>query len=436
MLSLCLATLVVGSPTGGVFAGPTHANGSTVYWAPAVLGRLPRQTLVMGEFVGYFVRASYERAAENPAAEPDYPPVSFASFTPDFSSTFLFDIDALESKGLRLYAGTYSPSGGGFKWPKDGPQRYQGTDGHIITYGAVGGLVWSPTPRVSFSIGGGPLYFDVKLENAYDFGGFINSKLTPGADLFALEDPALEGYLSLNMTAWSVMGQLSADVQLLDNLELAAGFFMAKTPTLSGTVDVRGPAALRDALPNLVVNPRGRIEMVFPLAWYLHVEAKLTLGKWQIAPLVQFQRRSRQRVLVARVVESESEFIEGDQVSLREVRDEWMYGMRIVRMINETLSIAVRGDFTPRNTPKEAFTAASLDFTLVEGNIGARIRTSERTALELTASGIYAVPVNVERSIFNPRADPNSGLAQSSPIGRYSAFGGKLMIAFSMSFGS
>ncbi len=435
MLSPLFATLLLASPTGGVFSGPTHANGSTIYWGPAVLGRLPPQTLVMGELIGYLIHVAYDRAAENPALEPDYPSVGFTSLTPDFCSTILFDIDALEKHGIRLYAGTFSPSGGGTRWAKDGPQRYQGTFGNIITYGAMGGVIWSPNKRVSFAAGGGPLYFNVKLENAYDFGAFINSKLTPGADLFALEDPALEGYLKLAMTGWTVMGQLSADFMLLDNLQLTTAFFIAKNANLAGTADVQGPAALRDALPNLVVNPRGRILLPYPLPWFVNAELNLTLGAWEISPLVQFQRRSRQRVLVARVVESESDFIEGDQVSLREVRDEWMLGMRITRAINEKVRLAVRGDVTPRNTPKEALTPVSLDFTLIEGNVGARIVTSERSALEITASGIYAVPVNVERSIFNPRADPTSGLAQSSPIGRYSAFGAKLMIALSIRVG-
>ncbi|MEZ0311769.1 MAG: hypothetical protein ACAI38_08335 [Myxococcota bacterium] len=435
MLNLLLTSLLLGSPTGGVFAGPTHANGSTIYWAPAVLGRLPPQTAVMAEFVGYVTHVTYQRAAEDPATQPGYPEVSFTSPTPDLSVTFLFNIDALESRGIRLYAGGFSPSGGGTRWPKDGPQRYGGTFGNYITYGAMGGLIWTPHPRVSFAAGGGPLYLNVKLENAYDFGAFINSKLTPGADLFALEDPALEGYLKLGMDGWTVMGQLSADVMVLDNLELAVGFFIAKTPTVDGNVEVQGPAALRDALPNLVVNPRGRILLPYPLPWFVSAEAKLTLGKWQIAPLLQFQRRSRQRVLVARVVESESDFIEGDQVSLRESRDEWVMGMRIARQLSDTLTLAVRGDVIPRNTPKEAINPVGLDFTLIEGNVGARILTGERTALELTASGVYGIPVNVERSIFNPRADPSSGLASSSPIGRYSALGAKIMIAFSARLG-
>lgn len=434
-MSPLLAALVLASPTGGVFSGPTHANGSTIYWGPASLGRLPPQTLVMGELIGYMIHAEYERAPENPATEPDYPSVSFNSVTPDFSATIMFDIDALEKHGVRLYAGAFSPSGGGTRWPKDGPQRYQGTFGNIITYGAMGGVIWSPNKRVSFAAGGGPLYFNVKLENAYDFGAFINSRLTPGADLFALEDPALEGYLKLAMTGWTVMGQLSADFMILDSLQLTTAFFMAKNATLSGTADVQGPAALRDALPNLVVSPRGRIVLPYPLPWFVNAELNWTLGPWEISPLVQFQRRSRQRVLIARVVESESDFIEGDQVSLREVRDEWVLGMRVTRALSDKVRLGIRGDVTPRNTPKEALTPIGLDFTLIEGNIGGRFITSDRTALEVTVAGIYAVPVTVERSIFNPRADPASGLAQSSPIGRYSAFGAKLMVALSIRMG-
>jgi hypothetical protein len=175
--------------------------------------------------------------------------------------------------------------------------------------------------------------------------------------------------------------------------------------------------------------------LAYPLPWFVSAEAKLTLGKWQVAPLLQFQRRSRQRVLVARVVESESDFIEGDQVSLRESRDEWLFGMRIARQVSDTVTLAVRGDVIPRNTPKEAINPVGLDFTLIEGNFGARILTGERTALELTAGAAYGIPVDVERSIFNPRADPNSGLAASSPIGRYSALGAKIMIAFSARLG-
>ena len=122
----------------------------------------------------------------------------------------------------------------------------------------------------------------------------------------ALEDPALEGYLKLHMTGWTMMGQLGLDVKPLPNLEIVGNFFIAGTATLKGSADVQGPAALRDALPNLVVNPHGKIVLPYPLPWFISVEAQLTLGKWQLAELVQFQRRSRQRVLVARVVESQA----------------------------------------------------------------------------------------------------------------------------------
>lgn len=433
MFVVALVSAVLASPTGGVFAGPTHASGCSGYWGAAVLGAEDKPQGIYVEGILYYFHAEYTRAAEDPMSGVTYPKVQFSSVAPDGCIAYVTD---LPSRTLRLFAAGFSPSAAGARWPEDGPQRYQGTNGTILTYGFEAGLVWQATPWLWLAGGAGPLYENVKLAYAYDFGTFINSRLPPGSDLFAIEDPALEGSIDLAMSGWTYFGTLSAYAKPTTNLDLALSFFIAKNGQLSGTADVAGPAALREALPNLVINPQGRLELSYPIPWFLNFEAQWTVGEWKLAPMVQFQRRGATKALQARITESESNFIEGDQVSLREARDEVMLGLRVQRAMTDKLTVGVRFDVTPRNVPKEAISATNIDFTQIEGDLGMRYDFNPSWYIEATYAYIATIPVEVTRSIFNPRADPTSGLAQGSPLGRYTGFGQKLVVAFAYRFGS
>ena len=433
MLVVALLASLLASPTGGVFAGPTHASGCTGYWGAAVLGAEQKPQGFYFEGIVYNINPTYQRVAEDPTSGTVYPRVEFTTFSPDGCITYISD---LPSRTLRLFAAAFSPSAGGARWPKDGPQRYQGTHGTIITYGAEAGLVWEATPWLWLAAGGGPLYEHVNLEYAYDFGTFINSRLPPGSDLFAIEDPSLEGAIDLSLHGWTFFGTLSAYARPTKNLDIGLGFFIAKNGNLSGTADVTGPAALREALPNLVINPQGRLVLSYPIPWYVSLEAQWTLGAWKLAPMFQFQRRGATKALQARITESESNFIEGDQVSLREAHDEVMLGLRVQRAMTDHITLATRFDVTPRNVPKEAISATNIDFTQLEVDVGMRYDFNERWYLETTYAYIATVPVEVTRSIFNPRADPTSGLAQGSPLGRYTAWGQKFIVAFAYRFGT
>lgn len=430
--AVLVTAFVVGSPAGGAWAGPATASGASAYWNPAALAQLQGTGGGLIELTGLLVRVAYQREAEDPSREPEYPEASFLSAAPDLFASFAAPTPW---SSLSLIGGSFSPTAGGTRWPEDGPQRYHATDALALTYGFTAGLLWRLGDRFSLAVAGGPLYARVELASAYDFAGFINSKLPPGADLFALEDPAMEGKLELAATGWTHVVTLGALAKLTDALTLGAGLITAGAPTLVGTMNLTGPPAFAEALPDYVISPEGRLELAYPLPWIAHGELELVAGRVTYAAMFQYARRSVQRVLRAWVDEATAGYVEGAQVSIKETRDKWTAGVRADLALAEPWRIAARVDLSPRNIPKEALSPVNLDLTLVEGSLGVRYRASAAWTLDATYGVGVGVPVDVERSIFNPRADPASGLAAPSARGRYSALAHKLVLGAVMSFG-
>lgn len=431
LVQLCTAALLA-SASGGAFAGPTHANASSAYWNTAALVRLPTPHAAMLEVSGMLFDVSYQRAAEDPTRESAYPEVGFRTMAPDLSATLAL---ALPWRSLRFVLGAFSPTGGGTRWPEDGPQRYHATDGTALTYGVVAGLLWSPSPRFGLAAGAGPLYALVELTSAYDFAAFVNALLPPGAGLFELEDPAMEGELALSAEGWTSVVTLGAYAEPVDDLRLAASFIAPQTARLGGEVNVRAPPALAGALPDHLVSPRGTFALSYPIPWVASAEAEVGLGRWSFAGLFQYVRRSAQRILRGQIVESEAGFIEGERLSVKELRDKWAAGLRATMVLDERWAIAARVDLSPRNIPKEAISPVNLDFTQLEANLGARLALAEGLGLEVTYGAARVVPIEVDRSIFNPRADPASGLALPSARGRYDAWAQKLVVALAATWG-
>ncbi len=431
MLAHAVAALLVASPAGGVFAGPTQANGSTIYWGPAVLGFSRATHAVFVEARASYIRVGYQREPEDASAEPLYAHESFGIISPVGALTAMASTPWPE---LRVFAGVFSPTTAGTRWRSDGPTRYHVTDSTAFAYAAPLGAIWTVAPRVALALGGGPMFVSLDQQASYDFGAYANRALPSGAQLFPFEDPALEGSLELDLHGWSTLVLASVYVQATDAFAIAFSGFLPQTPRLGGRLALAAPPSLADAVPAQIANPTADFRLTYPIPWALNAEAQLTIGRTTFALLAQLQGKSRQRLILGRVVTSDSALLRGDQVSVRESRNEYTVGVRGSYALQSGIELASRFDVTPRNTPREAVSPLNLDFTLMELNLGARIPVSRRVTLEATYGAVLGVPVRVASSIFNPRADTLSGFALPSARGEYTVWTQKIVLGCNVAF--
>ena len=199
MLVTALAALLVASPAGGVFAGPTQANGSTVYWGPAVLGMSKAPHAVYIEARASYIHVGYQREPEDASTEPLYPRETFGIISPVGALTAVASTPWPE---LRVFAGVFSPTTAGTRWRTDGPTRYHVTDSTAFAYAAPLGAIWTVSPRVAVAIGGGPMFVSLDQQASYDFGAYANRALPSGAQLFPFEDPELEELVRKDGRPW------------------------------------------------------------------------------------------------------------------------------------------------------------------------------------------------------------------------------------------
>jgi hypothetical protein len=379
-----------------------------------------------------YIHVGYQREPEDASTEPLYSRESFGIISPVGALTAVASTPWPE---LRAFAGVFSPTTAGTRWRRDGPTRYHVTDSTAFAYAAPVGAIWTASPRIAFAIGGGPLFVSLDQQASYDFGAYANRALPSGAQLFPFEDPELEGGLELDLHGWSTLVLASVYAKPAENFAIAVSGFLPQTPRLGGRLALAAPPSLADAVPAQIANPTADFRLTYPIPWALNAEAEVVIGRMTFALLGQIQGKSRQRLILGRVITSDSALLRGDQVSVRESRNEYTVGLRGSYKLDSGIEIASRFDVTPRNTPREAVSPLNIDFTLLELNLGARIPLTESITLEATYGAVLGVPVHVEASIFNPRADTLSGFALPSARGDYTVWAQKLVIGCNVAFG-
>ncbi len=427
LLALAGSSSALASPAGGVFSGPARSTGTSFLWNPAAVVSEADGVFTHVEVAGIVFGASYERQPEDPAGEPDYEPVSFTSAAPN--PAFTVGFGGLWP-GLKLLAGGAALTAAGSAWPSDGAQRYFGTDSLLLAYLVGAGVAFSPDERFGLALAAGPTYVRIRLDNAIDFGAFANNSLTPGGELFAREDPALEGASHIALSGWTLSGVLGAWARPVPPLTLGASFVWTRTAELDGTIEVTAPDTFTEAFPDYDVSPSGDLTLTYPMPWTGSLEAELKTAAGTFAVLGQYQNRSGQSVLLGSVTEAEAQVIAGRQISVKATHDDWMLGARYSRQLDEALEVGVRLDWDPRYIPKQALTAVNLDFTTLELGVGGRYVLAPGRVVTVSYSYVHAVPVDVDQSIFNPRAPPESGLNLPSARGRYDGYAHKLVLAF------
>jgi long-subunit fatty acid transport protein len=410
-----LAPLPVGAVgTGGLFAGPASLSGSSLGWNPASLASLgDDQWGLFLDGSAAFIHVEYERSGLHPSTGEPYPPTSFRTLTPDVNLTATAPTPV---PGLRLFFGGFAPNVLGSRWDAEGSQRYVVTDSTFVTYAVCLGASMRFADNYGVALGGGPVYGDLVLKNSVDFGAFANEIL--GADLFPLEDPLLDGRSEILGTGWSFVAVLGAWARPEPYLRLGAGMVIPRGMVLNGTMEI-GADRLQDMLPGFDLIPRGDIEVRYPMPWILNLEGELDVGPWAVSLGLQWIAKSVQSVITAAVTEAEPDVIEGRQVSVKGVRDDWSVTMRLIRHLNESWRIGARLDIDPRYIPDETLSASNLDFTTLHASLGAEWQINRAWAVNLTYSLIFLVPNEVTTSIFNPRAPRDSGLAIPSTNGLY-----------------
>jgi hypothetical protein len=424
--ALLLAAPVARAAGGGsVWAGPSRASGSALPWNPAALAGEAPGLGAWVDLTGWYLGAGYQRQPEDAVHEPRYDPVGFQSVAPDLS----FVLQApTPSDHVRVLLGGYSPVGSGVAWPADGPQRYHATQAYAVGYALGAGLLLTPAPWLGLAALAGPTYYRVHLQYALDFGAFIDNQMPAGAGPFGLEDPTLRGTVTVDTSGWSWGAMLGAFARPASWCRLGVGFTTQRDANLEGKVDVVAPPLVHQALPDFRFEPRGRVHLRYPMPWQLGGELELEAGDTAVALTFQYVRARVQRHLFGSISNADPAFLAGPQVTVKETQDAWTAATRVSRRLGEELALGLRVALSPRNVPTEAVSPVNLSFTTIEAALGARWSWRRGRSVTLTYAFIYAVPVHVTWSIYDPRAPASSGLSAPSARGDYTGQGHRLVL--------
>jgi long-subunit fatty acid transport protein len=421
------------APTAGAFAGPARASAGLLYWNPAAGAELSGgDWALLADVMGNLIRIDYDRSGIDPNSGTPFPSTGFTSVSPDVNLALL---GPTPIDGLRLIAGAFAPSLSGTRWDPKGPQRHGGTRAVFVTFNVSAGLLVNFGRNWGASIMAGPVYGYLTLENAVDFGAYANGLMPAGTDLFPVEDPLLEGVTTLHASGWTMLTLFGAWARPVPWLRLGAGLQVPRGLVLEGTVAVDASDALQRALPGFNLRSRGQLEILFPLPWQLSVEAEASIGRWGVAAMFQYIDKSIQNVVLAYVTEAEPDFIEGEQVSVKGVRDDWRVGLRLSRQLDDAWEVCLRFDVDPRYIPDETVNATNLDFTTLHSSAGALWKLSPTLSLTASYSWVYLVPYTVKSSLFNPRVPRDSGLGNPAANGRYSGWAHNLNVGVTWLWG-
>jgi hypothetical protein len=411
--------------TGGIWSGPASASGSSTYWNPAALANDVAPWAVHAELTGAAAEPQYQRTGNDPRTGEPYEATSFFLAAPDLSLAIVADTPW---PWLRVAGGTFSPYAIASAWPEESQARWFATDSYVASYGAVLGVVLRPVSWLGISALGGPNYTALELNSSFDYGGFANARLEPGADLFEPEDPMLEGKLHVRAAGWSPLAVLGVHVEPIERVRFGLGAMLPMPADLEGSVRAEPPPSFDEALPGVHLEPRGKFTLHYPLPLRFHAEAEAELAGVSLALNGGWCPGAPRRVIYPTVTEASHDFLEGRQISVKDTRDDWAVGVRASTRVSDTIESGLRLDFEPRSVPSEALTPVNFDLGSLEAAAGARWDFSETLQLSATLAYRWFFPVTVENSLFNPRAPSDSGLNMPSGNGTYDCWAVRLVL--------
>jgi len=420
LLALSAAAPVGAVAIGGVFGGPSRAGGSSSYWNLAAVGEQPDRWAAMAELVAFRFGARFERAGTDPNTGQPFEPMEFSTLAPNPTFTLAAPTPW---PSLQVVAGGFTPLSQGVFWPDDGPHAYHATDSRMVAYGVAAGLAWHITDRVTVAVAGGPVYGNLHLGYAMDFGAYANGLLPPGSQAMPLEDPQLKGWIDANATGWGVMAVGGVWAQPWDWLRLGLGVVVPSPVHVEGDLRLDSSPALDEALPGFQIASTGDLAVDFPLYNEVHLEAELSLDEWTVGLLGFVYPTPEVRIIRGMVSGSEAEFLNGEQLSLNDPRHDWLLGARVSRRLGERWEAGLRFDWDPRCIPNEVVHPGNMDFTSLQLGAGARWYMGEQRWLELSWTQLIIFANTVSNSAWSPYAPPESGLGMPSANGVYSAKG-------------
>lgn len=403
--------------TGGAFAGPTRESGTSVYWNPAALAQSTPGVRLLLEGAAATFDIGYARAGVDPNSGRPFDAVSFQLLGP--SASFLLSVPMTKGN-LRFLVGGYSPLAVGANWPEGGPQRHHGTNQLLASYALPFGLLLAEKDRWGVSLMGGPVFGVFNADSAFDFGTFLNESLGPGAEIFAIEDPLLEGETRLRGRGFTGVLTCGLWLALTDRLRVGVGALYQHPLQLSGTVEIVPPDSVREST-GIELDLRGRLDVDYGLPWALNSELEYQAGSHALAITFDYIRNQQRIASAATISQGTVNVLNGPRVSVSGAVDDWTLGVRDIFTVNTDWQVSGRLDYDPRSIPDEVFSPVNIDFTSVEGAIGVRWTLDPELALSMTYAIRVLQPVTVRTSLYNPRQSSSSGLNYTPANGRYTA---------------
>lgn len=416
-------------PTGGLFSGPARPSGSSAYYNPAALANVEGPAVALIETGLITADVSYQRDGTSPFDGRPFDEAAFSVLAPTLEFSAVFETPLAP---LTWSVAGFTPSAASASWPEDGPQAQHGTQGLFLSYSLVTGPVIKGK-NFGFAAMVGPTFTQANLRYALDFGAYANDSAR--APLFALEDPALIGFVEAQTSGWSLAATFGGWYAPTDWLRFGAGFVWVDSPQLEGELEVEPPLAFEETFPNSSFRVGSNVSLEYKLPWVFTLESEVDLGDLSIALLFQYQNKSVRDTNLFVLTETEPDILDAVVVSVTNAQDDWLVGGRVSYRVTPSLEVGVRFDVDPLSIPKETLHPINLDFTTYEFGLGGQWQINNQWMLAGTYALVWAPDLVVTESVYDPTAPGDSGFSRPSANGVYSVTAMKFLLSLRARFG-
>jgi len=409
-----------GTPVlGGGVAGPLQDGAAGLFSNPAAAHPAEGELL----FDLQYAHSSVEMQLSGQEAEADaggsvIPALSVAS--PPLGPVGL---------GLALHV----PYGRGGENPEDSTLRFHNQSGEIRAMEAALNVAVQPADWLTVGVAGRAAQLTLATVNATDTGAMLAGLLDQGGEEL-LNDPFLEGTQSVS--GKGLAGGWAAGVRVTPpGGWVFAADFRSK---LRGVVE----GDLSYVLSNqLAVEITGNQETYLEFPAELSVGAALPVGRVTITPELTWIGWSSWNRIETRLhdlsfgsrdpyLDAYIEALGGSldtliadmdsNVTTNGTSDIFSGGVGVKAQVADAWDLLGGVYLTPAATQDDHVHPGNVDFAVADVRAGAVYWTQRRTRFAVTADRMFAPERSVSQSVYDPLADPETGLAVPSGDGRYS----------------
>jgi long-subunit fatty acid transport protein len=455
--TLALVATLVAAPaaatrSGTLFAGPTAAEPSAMYWNPAA-ATLLSGTQVAASTSLTWSRLHYDRDTVDPYSGHPFDRSTYNLATP---TPWLAGVSDLGLERWRVGVILSAPMIKGARWTDYVNGRPSSTRYHLLE-GISGSLLLGVGAafRIARTLSVG-LALDVygvwlRQKAMMDIGARINQIACQFGQPCEInsplvrEDPRFAASSELEGVGWSAGVSGGVLFQPTEWLSLGAMVHSGNRVSVPIHFDVSIPASVRDYLaqnlPSVTIAPisgEADVDTVWPMTAAGGATVSLLAQRLRLGFFVHWANSSETTTMLAEVRAAGNALVPGRQELVRVARDELIYHLRAAYRLSPRLVLATMLEITPATRPSEYVTVSTLSLDSVFLHVGAEWQPLEWLRLTAEYGHAFVVTDDITSSRFAPNARPTTpveeGLDRPSPTGTYGGALDRFALAITLMF--